>query len=80
MADNHLLAYKATASASTVPMSIGTVTTAISIAQKHIEQMPEEIVTPAAALALKAGGPKMVLKVGSKRARTVEFEDEDATA
>eukprot|EP00961_Rhodomonas_salina_P062098 833663-Rhodomonas_salina.1 len=42
--------------------------------------MPEEIVTPAAALALKAGGPKTVLKVGSKRARTAEFEDEDATA
>eukprot|EP00961_Rhodomonas_salina_P000533 7465-Rhodomonas_salina.1 len=80
MADNHLLAYKATASASTVPMSVRTVTTAISIAQKHIEQMLEEIVTPAAALALKAGGPKTVLKVGSKQARTVEFEDEDATA
>eukprot|EP00961_Rhodomonas_salina_P095713 1287431-Rhodomonas_salina.1 len=80
MADNHLLAYKATASASAVPMSICTVTTAISIVQKHIEQMQDKIVTPAAALALKAGGPKTVLKVGSKGVKTVEFEDEDVTA
>eukprot|EP00961_Rhodomonas_salina_P278961 3768595-Rhodomonas_salina.1 len=42
--------------------------------------MQDEIVTPAAALALKAGGPKTVLKVGSKQARTAEFEDEDVTA
>eukprot|EP00961_Rhodomonas_salina_P194798 2630555-Rhodomonas_salina.1 len=80
MVDNHLLAYKATTSASAVPMSISTVTAAISTAQKHIEQMPDKIVTPTAALALKAGGPKTVLKVGSKLARTVEFEDEDVTA
>eukprot|EP00961_Rhodomonas_salina_P056645 760849-Rhodomonas_salina.1 len=80
MVDNHLLAYKATTSASAVPMSIHTVTTAISIAQKHIEQMQDEIFTPTAALALKVGEPKMVLKVGSKLVRTVEFEDEDVTA
>eukprot|EP00961_Rhodomonas_salina_P230781 3118440-Rhodomonas_salina.1 len=62
MADNHLLAYKATSSTSAVPMTICTVNMAITIAQKHIEQMPEEITTPAAALALKTGGVKSVLK------------------
>eukprot|EP00961_Rhodomonas_salina_P139527 1877775-Rhodomonas_salina.1 len=79
MADNHLVAYKATISASAMQMTICTVTTAISIAQKHIEQMPEEIVTPAAATALRTGAIKLVLKVGSKRARTEENEEE-ATA
>eukprot|EP00961_Rhodomonas_salina_P286101 3865701-Rhodomonas_salina.2 len=58
MADNHLLAFKATSSTTAFPMTIRTVTTAITIAQKHIEQMPEEVITPAAALAIKTGATK----------------------
>eukprot|EP00961_Rhodomonas_salina_P069382 931833-Rhodomonas_salina.2 len=53
---------------------------AIMIAQKHIEQMPEEITTPGAALTLKKGGVKLVLKVGSKLARTADPEEEEVTA
>eukprot|EP00961_Rhodomonas_salina_P078741 1059016-Rhodomonas_salina.1 len=53
---------------------------AIMIAQKHIKQMQEEITTPGAALALKTGGVKSVLKVGSKLARTANPEEEEVTA
>eukprot|EP00961_Rhodomonas_salina_P115870 1559379-Rhodomonas_salina.2 len=80
MADNHLLAFKETSSTTAFPMTIWTVTTAITIAQKHIEQMPEEVITPAAALAIKTGATKSVLKVGSKLARTEEADDDTTTA
>eukprot|EP00961_Rhodomonas_salina_P087795 1180914-Rhodomonas_salina.1 len=80
MADNHLLAFKATSSTSAFPMTIQTVTTAITIAQKHIKQMPEEVITPAAALAIKTGATKSVLKVGSKQALTEEADDDATTA
>eukprot|EP00961_Rhodomonas_salina_P089404 1202418-Rhodomonas_salina.1 len=42
--------------------------------------MPGEIITPAAALAIKTGATKSVLKVGSKRARTEEIDDDATTA
>eukprot|EP00961_Rhodomonas_salina_P037919 509350-Rhodomonas_salina.2 len=72
MADNHLLAYKATTSTSVLPMTNCTfnTVTAITIAQKHIEQMPNEVITPSAAMVIKMGATKSVLKVGSKLART----------
>eukprot|EP00961_Rhodomonas_salina_P157563 2121592-Rhodomonas_salina.2 len=55
-------------------------TTAITIAQKHIEQMPKEVITPAAALAIKMGATKSVLKVGSKLALMEEADDDTTTA
>eukprot|EP00961_Rhodomonas_salina_P019053 256668-Rhodomonas_salina.1 len=42
--------------------------------------MPEEIITPAAALVIKTGATKSVLKVSSKQARTEEVDDDTTTA
>eukprot|EP00961_Rhodomonas_salina_P226887 3067503-Rhodomonas_salina.1 len=80
MADNHLLAYKATTSTSAIPKTICTVNTAIMIAQKHIKQMPYEVITPAAAMVLKTVASKSVLKVCSKLARMEDAEDDTVTA